>query len=78
MPIFPPNHPERLSLAEEVHARPPEPVQTPARASYVAVLVDAEAREREPAHLARCAGSPGSHRRRPGPRTGAPTSAACG
>ena len=53
MPIFPRNHPERLSLADEVHARPPEPVQTPARASYVAVLVDAEAREREAAHLAR-------------------------
>ena len=53
MTIFPPNHPERLSLADEVHARPPEPVQTPARASYVAVLVDAEAREREAAHLAR-------------------------
>ena len=52
MPIFPPNHPERLILADEVHARPPEPLQTPARASYVAVLVDAEARERETAHLA--------------------------
>ena len=26
MPMFPPNHPERLALAEEVHARPPEPV----------------------------------------------------
>ncbi|HSQ73635.1 MAG TPA: DUF3422 domain-containing protein [Rubrivivax sp.] len=52
MPIFPPNHPERLSLAGEVHARPPEPVQTPARASFIAVLIDTEDRERETTHLA--------------------------
>jgi len=49
--MFPPNHPERLALADEVHARPPEPVLTPARASYVAVLVDIDARAREKAHL---------------------------
>ena len=52
MPMFPPNHPERLALADEVHARPPEPVSTPARASYVAVLIDADDRAREQAHLA--------------------------
>ena len=52
MPMFPPNHPERLALAEEVHARPPEPVATPARASYVAVKIDADDRAREQAHLA--------------------------
>lgn len=50
--MFPPNHPERLALAEEAHARPPEPVTTPARASYVAVQVDADHRARELAHLA--------------------------
>jgi uncharacterized membrane-anchored protein len=49
--MFPPNHPERLALADEVHARPPEPVSTPARASYVAVLIDADERARETAHL---------------------------
>jgi uncharacterized membrane-anchored protein len=52
MPMFPPNHPERLALAEEVHARPPEPVATPARASYVAVKIDVDDRAREQAHLA--------------------------
>ncbi|MDP1650718.1 MAG: DUF3422 domain-containing protein [Rubrivivax sp.] len=52
MPMFPPNHPERLALADEVHARPPEPVSTPARASYIAVLIDADDRAREKTHLA--------------------------
>jgi uncharacterized membrane-anchored protein len=51
MPIFPPNHAERYAMAEEVHARPPETVQPPARASYIAVLVDADDRAREFAHL---------------------------
>jgi uncharacterized membrane-anchored protein len=53
MPTLPPDHPERLALADEVHARPPEPLQTPSRATYVAVLVDADARDLERAHLAR-------------------------
>jgi len=51
MPLFPPNHVERLAMAEEVHARPPESVAVPARASYVAVLVDIDDRVRERAHL---------------------------
>ena len=51
MPIFPPNHADRYAMAEEVHARPPETVQAPARASYIAVLVDADDRPREFAHL---------------------------
>ena len=38
-------------MAEEVHARPPETVAAPARASYVAVLIDADDRARELAHL---------------------------
>ena len=50
---LPTNHPERFALAEEVHARPPEVLPTPARASYLAVLVDSEDRARETAHLAR-------------------------
>jgi uncharacterized membrane-anchored protein len=49
---LPADHPERLVLAEEVHARPPEPLETPARLSYLAALVDPQAREREAAHLA--------------------------
>ena len=53
MTALPNNHPERFALAEEVHARPPEVLPTPARASYLAVLVDSEDRSRETAHLAR-------------------------
>ncbi len=52
MSMFPPDHALRTTLAEEVHARPPEAVKAPARASYVAVLVDADLRSRELAHLA--------------------------
>jgi uncharacterized membrane-anchored protein len=51
MSILPPDHALRRLLAEEVHARPPEAVRSPARASYVAVLVDADERERERRHL---------------------------
>ncbi len=50
---FPPDHAERFALAEEVHARPPEAMPTPARASYLAVLVDSDDRGLESAHLAR-------------------------
>ncbi len=52
MAYLPPDHTERYLLADEVHARPPEPLDTPSRATYVAVLVDADDRERELAHLA--------------------------
>lgn len=52
MPLLPTDHPERFILAEEVHARPPVAVETPSRASYVAVLIDADDRERERQHLA--------------------------
>jgi len=52
MRLLPPDHPERLSLADEVHARPPEPLETPSRATYVAVLVEPEDRQRELLHLA--------------------------
>jgi uncharacterized membrane-anchored protein len=51
MSIFSADHPQRLMLADEVHARPPEPIAVPARVSYVAVLVGAEAREHEWKHL---------------------------
>lgn len=52
MAALPPDHPDRQLLAGEVHARPPEPLQTPSRASYLAVMIDASARERELAHIA--------------------------
>jgi uncharacterized membrane-anchored protein len=51
MAILPPDHPERFRLAEEVHARPPEPMDTPSRVAYVAVLIDADDRDRERANL---------------------------
>ena len=51
MPLFPHNHAQRYAMAEEVHARPPETVATPARASYLAVLIDADDRARELGHL---------------------------
>ncbi len=52
MPSLPPDHPERLVLADEVHARPPEPLETPSRATYLALLVDPADREREHEHIA--------------------------
>jgi uncharacterized membrane-anchored protein len=51
MSLLPPDHPGRLALSNEVHARPPQPLDTPSRASYLAVLVDFDARERELAHI---------------------------
>jgi uncharacterized membrane-anchored protein len=53
MTLLPPDHPLRLPLADEVHARPSEPVHTPCRAGYIAVLVAEEARAAELAHLVR-------------------------
>lgn len=48
---LPPDHVERLTLAHEVHARPPVPLQAPARATHVAVLIDSSQREDEFRHL---------------------------
>ncbi len=53
MSNFPPDHAQRYVLAEEVHARPPEALRSPARSSYLAVLVEPEQREAELHHLAR-------------------------
>jgi uncharacterized membrane-anchored protein len=68
MTKLPPDHPERFLLAEEAHARPPEAVQAPARATYVAVLVAGDERVRELAHLSTlcesfAAGPPPAHAR---------------
>jgi uncharacterized membrane-anchored protein len=35
---LPPDHPQRIELNDEVHARPPEPLSTPSRVSYLALL----------------------------------------
>src|SRR5215472_8761062 len=47
----PPDHPERVALANEVHARPYEALQTPQRAEYLALTVDRDEREQEILHL---------------------------
>jgi uncharacterized membrane-anchored protein len=52
MPILPADHPDRFALAEEAHARPPEALDTPTRATYLAVLIDVDDREREREHIA--------------------------
>lgn len=49
---LPPDHVHRRILADEVHARPPEAIEMPARTTYIAVLIDSADRERERAHLA--------------------------
>jgi uncharacterized membrane-anchored protein len=59
MSFLPPDFAERRLLADEVHARPPEPLEAPARASYVAVLVGAEERDAERQHLVRLCASVG-------------------
>jgi uncharacterized membrane-anchored protein len=51
MPILPADHPDRFALAEEAHSRPPEALDTPTRATYIALLLDPEERDRELAHL---------------------------
>ena len=37
---LPPDHPQRIRLNDEVHARPPERIFPPARVSFIAVLAD--------------------------------------
>ncbi|MGH8738788.1 MAG: DUF3422 family protein [Burkholderiales bacterium] len=48
---LPENYPQRFQLANEVHARPHEPLKAPEKVFYLAVLVDAAARQREQAHV---------------------------
>ena len=52
MTTLPPDHPDRRHLADEVHARPPEALTTPTRATHVAVLVEVGSRAAEYEHLA--------------------------
>ena len=42
---LPADHPQRIELNDEVHARPPEPLVAPSRLSYLALLCDAAQRE---------------------------------
>jgi uncharacterized membrane-anchored protein len=45
--LLPPDHPRRIALNDEVHARPPEPLDAPCRLSYVALLSPPERRDEE-------------------------------
>jgi uncharacterized membrane-anchored protein len=49
---IPADHPLRLELNDEVHARPSEALDAPLRLTFLALLSDASLREREFAHLA--------------------------
>ena len=49
--MLPPDHPERSLLADEAHARPPQALQAPLRATHLAVLVPADEHPAELAHL---------------------------
>jgi len=49
--LLPADHPQRQMLSDEVHARPPEALKWPMRASHIALVLDAEQRPREIAHL---------------------------
>jgi uncharacterized membrane-anchored protein len=44
-------HSQRLALHNEVHARPPEPMQAPLAISHVVMVTDAQSREDSRAHL---------------------------
>lgn len=48
----PNDHPQRIELANEIHARPSEALGTPERITYLAVTVSKDEREAERAHLA--------------------------
>jgi len=50
--VLPPNHPRRIELNDEVHARPPERLVAPVRVSYLALFADAEGREQSWRRLA--------------------------
>ncbi len=48
----PPDHPDRAVAANEVHARPPEALESPMRASHLAVMIEPGDRGRELQHVA--------------------------
>jgi uncharacterized membrane-anchored protein len=48
---LPPDHPLRMELHEEVHARPSEALQAPLRITFLALVSDASNREREWQHV---------------------------
>lgn len=47
MLALPPEHPQRLLLSDEVHARPPPALPTPSRITHISLLVDRDSRKAE-------------------------------
>jgi len=64
---LPPDHPQRIELNDEAHARPPEALQAPVRVSYLALFSDNSLRDRQRAHIAELADFFGV--KPPGPNT---------
>jgi uncharacterized membrane-anchored protein len=64
---LPPDHPQRIELNDEAHARPPEALQAPVRISYLALFSDNSLRDRQRAHIAELADFFGV--KPPGPNT---------
>jgi uncharacterized membrane-anchored protein len=48
---LPPDHPQRLALNEEMHARPPEALRAPLRLTFLALVSDPSMRTREWEHV---------------------------
>jgi uncharacterized membrane-anchored protein len=52
---LPPDHPQRIELNDEAHARPAEALKAPVRISYLALFSDSSLRDQQRAHLAELA-----------------------
>ena len=52
MLVLPPEHPQRVRLSDEVHARPPPALATPSRITHVSCLIDPAQRQAEIRHVA--------------------------
>jgi uncharacterized membrane-anchored protein len=57
---LPPDHPQRIELHEEVHARPSEALRVPLRITFLALASDATSRDREWQHVRALAARYGS------------------
>lgn len=64
--FLPSDYPQRQMLADEVHSRPSQSLETPCRATYVALVVTPEERRQEDAHLAALFSARGADPPQPG------------
>ena len=51
-PVSPAQHPHRVMLHNEIHARPPEAMAAPVAIAHIVMLADASGREASRAHVA--------------------------